>query len=59
MTTTTKNKLREEKIDNTYLFRPNIVVSSSHVSSAPFSEEDWEWIKIRDTIIRIIKPVPT
>ncbi|KYN41753.1 hypothetical protein ALC56_03806 [Trachymyrmex septentrionalis] len=59
MTTTTLNKLREEKIDNTYLFRPNIVVSSSHVSSAPFSEEDWEWIKIRDTIIRIIKPVPT
>ncbi|KYN27368.1 hypothetical protein ALC57_03235 [Trachymyrmex cornetzi] len=59
MTTTTLDKLREEKIGDpdTYLFRPNIVVSS-HLSSTPFSEEDWEWIKIRDTIIRVIKPVP-
>ncbi|KYM95157.1 hypothetical protein ALC62_14067 [Cyphomyrmex costatus] len=59
MTTTTLDKLRGEKKGdlNTYLFRPNILVSS-HLSNAPFSEEDWEWIKIKNTIIKMMKPVP-
>ncbi|EGI65169.1 hypothetical protein G5I_06347 [Acromyrmex echinatior] len=59
MTTTTLNKLHEEKIcdSDTYLFRPNIVVSP-HLPNTPFCEEDWKWIKIGDTIIRMIKPVP-
>ncbi|XP_077261269.1 mitochondrial amidoxime-reducing component 1 isoform X2 [Temnothorax americanus] len=57
MTTSTLDKLQKEVIhdDEHHLIRPNIVVSAS---SIPYSEEDWEWIKIKDIIIRVIKPVP-
>ncbi|KYN03057.1 hypothetical protein ALC62_06152 [Cyphomyrmex costatus] len=57
-TTATLHKLYGASWDITYkhfLYRPNIVVSTA---TMPYSEEDWEWIKIRDTIIRVIKPVP-
>ncbi|XP_024876937.1 mitochondrial amidoxime reducing component 2-like [Temnothorax curvispinosus] len=57
MTTSTLDKLQKDIIHNDehHLIRPNIVVSAS---SIPYSEEDWEWIKIKNIIIRVIKPVP-
>jgi len=59
MTQVTLHKLLQEATNtyNNYVIRPNIVVSTPN-SIVPFSEEDWEWIKIRNTIIKIMKPVP-
>lgn len=59
MTQVTLYKLLQEAKNtyNSYVIRPNIVVSTPN-STVPFSEEDWEWVKIRNTIIKIMKPVP-
>ncbi|KYQ60482.1 hypothetical protein ALC60_00465 [Trachymyrmex zeteki] len=53
---TLRTLFQETNIYKSYVIRPNIVVSTN--STVPFSEEDWEWVKIRNTIIRIMKPVP-
>lgn len=38
-------------------FRPNMLVDSLEENGiAPFSEENWEWVKIGDAVFRNVKP---
>jgi len=47
------NRIHDTKITMNR-FRPNIVVDGKNIT--PYSEDDWEWIKIGQVVFRNVKP---
>lgn len=49
-----KNRIPVSDLISANNFRPNIVIEGD--KATPFAEDDWDWIKIGDVVLRNVKP---